>query len=190
MSVNLLFNDEFPLRYNNCSYTNYRYNARKKKTKLFLEKVNPKDHVIKSLLEDDDKDPVSDKIYKLVNNNKMYICKAAYEKINKMLSNVGSNDEIEKYHKLLKKITIIDNEEDEVFCEATGKIWNEWTKATYETASVKRFTLLTGNVGATKSAYENGFTDIDIIVHRSRCLFGKERDKAVKTYKKFDKKYL
>lgn len=159
----------------------------KKKAKLFLEKANPNDEIVKYLVEDDEKDPVSNKIYKLVNSNKMYICKTAYKKLNQMLSNVGSDDEIEKYNKLLKKIKVIDDEEDEVFCEATSKVWNEWTKATYETASKKRYTLLTGNVGATKSAYENGFTDIDIIVHRSRCLFGRVRDNAVK---KFDKKYL
>ena len=143
---------------------------------MFLEKVNSNDTIVKSLIEDDENDPVADKIYALINNNKMYICKTAHEKLNQMLSNVGSDDEIERYNQLLKKIEIIDDEEDEIFCEATGRIWNKWTKTTYETASIKKFTLLTGNISATKSAYENGFTDIDIIVHRSRCLFGKKRD--------------
>lgn len=160
----------------------------KEMTEYYLVNINTKDKVIRELHEDDKISNVSVKINNILKNNNVFIVDSAMNKVIEMVEAIGSDQEKYRLAKLKEKIIIIPDERCSSFDTIPNtKLWNKWTRSTYETATAKNYTLISGNIKATNSAYENKLTDIDIIYHNSRCLFGNKREKAVNDHRELHK---
>lgn len=129
-------------------------------------------------LKDEKDDPVYKKIINKINGQKWYVCNTAFEKWKDMMSKSGSKTEKERVDKLIKKLTVIDDDVPEFMQWMDGRIWTDSSRLVFGTAynNCDKLVLVTANKKAAMSLYEFGYDQLNFIVHRSRKYIGDKYD--------------
>lgn len=130
-----------------------------------------KNESIYNSIVDEKNNPVFPKLTKILDDNKLYATRLAWDKFNGIINLYGSNKEKERLTKL--KINLVDDDVPIEFQNLTGKLWSNENKSTFGLASKNNYTLVTGNVSALSNALDLD-SELKYVGHRSRCFVGKK----------------